>query len=79
MVSPRADSFRAVALVPDMLTSVRIENAVLRAGGALDIVYTDTELFAALSGRPRSPSSTSGCPGWTSMPSPSAARKRASR
>jgi hypothetical protein len=47
-----SQSFHAVALVPDMLTSVRIENAVLRANGSLRVVYTDSELYEALADRP---------------------------
>jgi hypothetical protein len=40
--------FTVVALVPDMLTSVRVESAVQRVGGELRVVQTETELVTTL-------------------------------
>jgi hypothetical protein len=47
-----ARSFHAIALVPDLLTSTRIENAVIGAVGTLTVVETDAELYDALADGP---------------------------
>jgi hypothetical protein len=46
-------SFNAIALVPDLMTSVRLESAVQRAGGRLTTVHHERDFVVALRGRRR--------------------------
>lgn len=46
-------SFHAIALAPDLMTSVRLESAVQRAGGKLTTLHHERDFLDALRKNPR--------------------------
>jgi hypothetical protein len=50
---PAPPSFNAIALAPDLMTSVRLESAVQRLGGRLSTLHYERDFLDALQKTPR--------------------------